>query len=121
MSKTVLIVEDYDDVRAMMKFLVRRFGYEVIEARDGYEAVAQAKQYHPDLILMDLAMPLLDGITATMLIRKSSGCENVPIVALSAYGDVNYDRAINAGCDEVLTKPLNFSTLEKFLSRVLGN
>src|SRR5215204_3421031 len=98
MAKKVLIVEDYDDVRAMMKFMVRRYGYEVIEARDGYEAVAQAKQTNPDLILMDLAMPLLDGLTATMLIRSSKGFEKVPIVALSAYGDLNYKRAIDAGC-----------------------
>jgi CheY-like chemotaxis protein len=121
MAKKVLIVEDYDDVRAMMKFMVRRFGYEVIEARDGYEAVARAKQTKPDLILMDLAMPLLDGLTATMLIRKSAGFENVPIVALSAYGDLNETRAINAGCDVVLTKPLNFGTFEKFLSKILDN
>ena len=121
MAKKVLIVEDYDDVRAMMKFLVRRYGYDVIEARDGYEAVAQAKQYHPDLILMDLAMPMLDGLTATMLIRRSKGCENVPIIALSAYGDMNYKRAIDAGCDEVITKPLNFSTFKKFLNKMLDN
>ena len=119
MAKTVLIVEDYADVRAMMKFLVRRYGYDVIEAADGYEAVSQAKQFHPDLILMDLAMPMLDGLTATMILRNSEECQNIPIVALSAYGDLNYNSAIAAGCDEVITKPIDFNTLEPFLKKYL--
>ena len=121
MPKKVLIVEDYPDIRAMMKFLVKRSGYEVVEAADGYEAVTQARQYHPDLILMDLAMPLLDGITATMIIRNSEDIKNTPIVALTAYGDTNYKRAIEAGCGEVITKPVNFKSFEKFLHKMLDH
>lgn len=112
MPKKVLIVEDYADVRAMMKFLVRRYGYEVFEASDGYEAVNLAKSCRPDLILMDLAMPELDGLTATALIRNAIGINDVPIVALSAYGDLNYKRAIDAGCNAVINKPLDFKELE---------
>ncbi len=119
MPKTVLIVEDYSDVRAMMTFLVRSYGYEVVEATDGYEAVARAKQYHPDLILMDLAMPSLDGLTATALIRNAEGISDIPIIALSAYGDLNYKRALAAGCDAVINKPLDFNTFEPFLRKYL--
>ena len=121
MAKKVLIVEDYADVRAMMKFLVRRYGYEVFEAADGYEAVAQARICQPDLILMDLAMPMLDGLTATAIIKTIEELENVPIIALSAYGDTNYKRAIDAGCDAVINKPLDFSTLEPFLKKYLAH
>ena len=121
MPKTVLIVEDYADVRAMMKFLIRSYGYECIEAKDGFEAVAAAKKSHPDLILMDLAMPALDGLTATALIRNAVGIEDVPIIALSAYGDLNYKRAIDAGCNAVITKPLDFKTLENCFQKYLGH
>jgi CheY-like chemotaxis protein len=121
MAKKVLIVEDYADVRAMMKFLVRRYGYEVFEAADGYEAVTQARQCQPDLILMDLAMPMLDGLTATAIIKTFEELEHVPIIALSAYGDSNYKRALDAGCEEVINKPLDFSTLEPFLKKYLDH
>lgn len=121
MPKTVLIVEDYADVRAMMKFLVRRYGYEVLEAADGFEAVKKAKQYHPDLILMDLAMPLMDGLTATLIIRNSEGSEDIPVVALSAYGNMNYKSAVDAGFAEVINKPLDFGSFQPFLKKYLDD
>ncbi len=68
MSKIVMIVEDSVDTRTMMKTLVGWYGYEVVEAADGYEAIEKSVQYHPDLILMDLALPIMDGATATKLI-----------------------------------------------------
>ena len=119
MSKKVLIVEDYEDVRAMMKFIVHRHGYEVIEAADGYEAVEKARKYHPDLILMDLFMPIMDGITATQIIRKAQDCGDVPIVAISAYGDVLDKKAIEAGCNKVINKPLKFANLKPLLEMYL--
>ena len=77
MPKTVLVVEDYTDVRTMMRILIKRHGYEVVEAADGYEAVEKTVQYHPDLILMDLALPIMDGATATKIIREIEGFDNV--------------------------------------------
>lgn len=120
MPKTILIVEDYADIRAMMKFLVQRFGYEVLEAADGQEAVDSAKQYHPDLILMDLSLPNMDGLTATQTIRKFDGYGKVPIIAVTAYGNSYYRRALEAGCDDLINKPLDFDKLEPILNQYLA-
>jgi CheY-like chemotaxis protein len=119
MPKTILIVEDYADIRAMMKFLVQRFGYEVVEAADGQEAVESAKQHHPDLILMDLSLPNMDGLTATQIIRKFDGYGKIPIIAVTAYGNSYYRRALEAGCDDLINKPLDFDKLEPILNQYL--
>lgn len=120
MSKTVLIVEDYADTRTMMKFLLQRFGYEVIEAADGQEAIDQARKQSPDLILMDLSLPGVDGITATQTIRKFDGFSKIPIIAVTAYGNSYYRRAIEAGCDDLINKPLDFDKLEPILEQYLS-
>ena len=73
MRKRVLVAEDFDDIRQMMKILLECHGYEVVEAADGYEAVRKAVSSNPDLILMDIAMPVMDGIQATQAIRKHDG------------------------------------------------
>ena len=119
MLKKVLIVEDYADVRAIMKILVRRYGYEVIEARDGYDAILKAKEFNPDLILMDLAMPVMDGVTATKLLRSLDEFSDVPIIALSAYGDSWRNEAIRAGINQVICKPLDFDSLQPLLTQYL--
>jgi two-component system response regulator HydG len=119
-QKKILIVEDYADIRLMMKMLVRGYGYEVIEASDGYEAVEKVKQDNPDLILMDLSMPVMNGVTATEIIRSFNGMETLPIIAVTAY-DNNYRlKAIKAGCNEVLKKPLDFNRLEPLLNQYLA-
>jgi len=119
MSKTVMIVEDYADTRTMMKTLIQWHGYKVIEAADGYEAIEKSVQYHPDLILMDLALPIMDGATATKIIREIEGFDNVSIVALTAFGNTSFDKAIEAGFDDVLIKPLHFENLEPILTHYL--
>jgi two-component system cell cycle response regulator DivK len=121
MSKTVMIVEDYNDTRTLMKALVKWYGYEVIEAADGFEAVEKSVQYHPDLILMDLALPIMDGVTATKLIREIVGFDKVSIVALTGFSNTSFDKAIEAGFDNVLTKPLHYENLEPLLHRYLGD
>ncbi len=120
MSKIVLIVEDYADTRTMMKFLLQRFGYDVIEAADGQEAVDRAKENQPDLILMDLSLPVMDGLTATQIIRKVEGYGKIPIIAVTAYGNSYYRRAIEAGCDDLINKPLDFDKLEPILEQYLA-
>jgi len=119
MSKKVLIVEDYADVRAIMMFIVRRYGYEVIEARDGYEAILKTKESSPDLILMDLAMPIMDGVTATRIIRDLEEFSEIPIIALTAYGDTWQKEAIRAGMNQVVAKPLDFDSLQPLLTKYL--
>jgi two-component system, cell cycle response regulator DivK len=118
MAKKVLIAEDYDDVRTIMKILIGIRGYEVIEAADGYEAVEKAKEHHPDLILMDLAMPVLDGFIATQAMRKTEEFKKVPIIALTAY-DNFYRKAIEAGCNEVVKKPIDVDRLDPLLNQYL--
>ncbi|MDQ3800498.1 MAG: response regulator [Acidobacteriota bacterium] len=120
MQKKVLIAEDYADIRSMMKLLVGGYGYEVIEAADGYEAVEQVKQHHPDLVLMDLSMPVMSGLTATEIIRSMDGMDKLPIIAVTAFGKSYYSKAIQAGCNDVLNKPLDFGSLEPLLSQYLA-
>src|SRR5687767_1032620 len=120
MAKKVLIAEDYADIRAMMRILVQTYGYYVIEARDGSEAIEQAREHHPDFIFMDLMMPIMDGITATQIIREFKGLAEVPIVAVTAYGKSYHNKAMAAGCNEVIEKPMVFKTLEPLLNHYLN-
>ena len=119
MSNIVLIVEDYTDTRLMMKFVLQWYGYNVIEAADGYEAIEKTVQYHPDLILMDLALPIMDGVTTTKLIRKLEGFDKVSIIAVTAFGNTSFEKAIEAGFDDVFIKPLDYEGLEPLLHRHL--
>jgi CheY-like chemotaxis protein len=121
MPKRILIVEDYADTRSFMKFLVEGYGYQVSEATDGQEAVNQVKNDTPDLVLMDIAMPVMDGLTATKLIRKFDGMAKLPIIAVTAHGQSYYRQAIEAGCDDLINKPLDFDTLEPVLNQYLAH
>ena len=120
MAKKVLIVEDYEDTRDLMKFLVESYGYQVIEAADGIEAVDKFKQLHPDLILMDISLPMVDGLTATKFIRQVSSAATVPIIAVTAFGKSYYKKAIEAGCNDLIPKPLDFDTLEPIINQYLA-
>lgn len=113
-------MEDYRDAREMMKYLLEFYGYEVFEACDGNEAVQNAKQYHPDLILMDLMMPRMDGLTATRIIRENKSLAGIPIIALTALGNAATDVAIASGCNEVVEKPMDFNRLEPLLNQYLS-
>jgi two-component system cell cycle response regulator DivK len=119
-AKKVLIVEDYDDTRDLMKFLVESYGYQVIEAADGIEAVDKVKQLHPDLILMDISLPMVDGLTATKFIRQVDPTSKVPIIAVTAFGKSYYQKAIEAGCNDLIPKPLDFDTLEPIINQYLA-
>ena len=119
MSKTILVVEDQADVRQMMRTYLELQGYDIIEASNGYEGVEAAVEQVPDLILMDLAMPVLDGIQATTAIRKHDKLASVPIVAVTAYGDFYKDRARDVGCNEVVQKPVNFELLHPLCKQLL--
>lgn len=117
--KKVLIAEDFADIRKMMKILLGMYGYEVIEAADGSEAIERAVNSRPDLILMDISMPVLDGIQATKAIRNYDGLSEVPIVAITAYGDTYSDQAQAAGCNEVIRKPLDLGQLKPLVQQYL--
>lgn len=119
MSKKILVVEDFDDIRKMMKILLEMYGYEVLEAADGYEAVKTAVEKHPDLIFMDIAMPSLDGVEATSVIRQHDALKDIPIIAVTAYADFYGDKAMTAGCDEIISKPLNLGELKPLVQQYL--
>lgn len=120
MSRTILIVEDYEDTRTFMRLLIESYGYQAIEAEDGLEAVESFRHYFPDLVLMDMSMPIMDGLEATREIRKFEGTEKIPIIAVTAHGQQFYERAIAAGCNAVLDKPVDFNNLEPFLNKYLN-
>jgi DNA-binding response OmpR family regulator len=111
---TVMVVEDSADVRMMMKILLEMEGYLVIEAADGLSAVELAVTKRPALIMMDLNLPLMDGLAATGRIREQ--LPEVPIVVLSGHTSEDYrSAAFKVGCTDYLIKPLDFKLLEVIL------
>ncbi|HZH34574.1 MAG TPA: response regulator [Pyrinomonadaceae bacterium] len=116
---TILIVEDTEDTRFFMKFLLEHNGYLVLEAANGFEAIEVTKLKHPELILMDMSMPFMDGLTATRLIRALEVDGNVPIIAVTAHGKEYLKLALVAGCNELICKPVDFKILGPILSQYL--
>ena len=115
----VLIVEDHDDTREMLRIMLEMRNCRVMEASNGQEAVQMAGHEHPDLILMDVSLPLLDGLEATRLIREDALLAEMPIIALNGWGTLSYHvAALAAGCDDCLEKPIDFELLESHLVRL---
>jgi len=118
---SLLIVEDTEDNRFMMRKLLEMEGYRVVEARNGEEAVKVAQAENPALILMDLSLPIIDGLAATRLIRKLPALEKTPIIVVSAHDTADFQaRALKAGCDRYITKPIDFERLEELIAELLG-
>jgi len=118
--QTVLLVEDTEDNRFMMRRLLEMTGYRVIEAMNGEEAVKLAKTASPNIILMDLSLPVIDGLAATRLIRKLPGFKSTPIIAVSAHDTTDFQsEAIEAGCNTYVTKPIDFNELEELIAKLL--
>jgi two-component system, cell cycle response regulator DivK len=121
MSKRILVIEDQEDLRGVLRDLLTGSGYAVLEAADGEAGVASAKSEHPDLILMDIQMPVLDGYEATRRIKADPALKPIPIVAVSSFamkGDEEKARA--AGCDHYVTKPYSPLQLLKMIRRFVG-
>ena len=108
MSKRILVVEDTEDNRRILRDLLTRAGYELIEATDGEAGVTMAATHRPDLILMDIQLPVFDGYEATRRIRANPDTQNIPIIAVTSYalsGDES--KALAAGCDGYVAKPFS--------------
>ena len=121
MSRRILIVEDQEDLRAILRDLLASSGYDVIEAESGEEGVAKARSARPDLILMDIQLPVLDGYEATRQIKGMPQLAATPIIAVSSFamkGDEEKARA--AGCDHYVTKPYSPMSLLRLVRGVLG-
>jgi len=119
-ARTIMVVEDYDDTRLLLRKGLEGLGYSVLEASNGQEAVDIAGRERPDLILMDLDLPILDGIAATQRIRQQAGLDGVPIVAVTAYPmSYTHVKAFAKGCDEYMAKPIDMSELARLVNRYL--
>ena len=119
-AATVLLVEDTEDNRQMMRRLLEMSGFNVVEATNGREAVDAALEVQPQIILMDLSLPIIDGLAATRQIRQTA-LNNVPIIAVSAHDTADFhSEALDAGCDAYVTKPINYSELEDLVNRLIA-
>ncbi len=121
MSARVLLVEDNEANADMLSRRLARHGYEVVLATDGLQAVEQAVAGRPDLILMDISLPKIDGWEATRRIKAETATAAVPIVALTAHAMVaDRQKCLDAGCDEFETKPVDLPRLLEKMQRLLG-
>ena len=116
---TILIAEDHDDVRNLTKMMVEMLGHKVIEAADGFEALEAARKHRPDLILMDIAMPVMNGVVASKLIRETRACRTTPIVAVTAYSSEYLYNADSVTFDKVLEKPVELTDIEQVIEEFL--
>ncbi len=117
----ILYVEDNEDNIFMLTRRLRQQGFEVLVARDGEEGVAMAAAEAPDLILMDLGLPVLDGWEATRRLKAGPETHSIPVVALSAHAmDGDREKALAAGCDDYDTKPVNLPRLLEKIRAVLA-
>jgi two-component system, cell cycle response regulator DivK len=118
--KKILIIEDNENNLYLMRFMLTKMGHVVLEARDGSAGVDLAKQNLPDLILMDIQLPVLDGYAATRLIREDAMLREVPIIAVTSYAMVgDKEKAMEAGCTAYVEKPINPVSFIKVLEQYL--
>ena len=119
-SATVLVAEDDADIRLMMKTLLGMKGYRVAEARDGQETLEVARARHPDMILMDLQLPRLNGFAVARFLRQTDGLHDVPIIVVSAHDPARHrSLALAAGCNAYVQKPIDFDALDEMIVGML--
>jgi twitching motility two-component system response regulator PilH len=120
MGFKVLIVEDNTDCRELFAMIIRHLGFQVVEADDGEIGVQKALSEKPDLIFMDIGMPSMSGIEATVCLREIDGTKNVPIIICTAWMAEKYrEAALKCGADEVIMKPVSLGELQTILLRYL--
>jgi len=117
----ILVVEDNTDNMTLIVDILSSLDHEVLQAGDGQEGLEKAQSEKPDLILMDLSLPRMDGWTATKYIKANDDLKSIPILALTAHAMVgDRERAMEAGCDDYLTKPINLTDLMAKLTEYLS-
>jgi two-component system cell cycle response regulator DivK len=120
MPARILVVEDHRDSREILRIQFEHLGYEVIEAKNGEEAIEKALAENPDLIVMDLGLPGIDGIEATVVLKQNPKTFQIPIIAHSAWREGQYkDKALRAGMVEFLPKPTSPAVFREVLQKIL--
>ena len=120
-NQRVLVVEDNRDNMILIVDVLESLDYDVIQAQDGEQGVSLANSERPDLILMDLSLPKMDGWEAARTIKANDELKQIPIIALTAHAMMgDRERALEAGCDDYMTKPINLQTLATMLTTFLG-
>lgn len=116
----VLLVEDVEDTRLFMRLALEDQGFIVFEAEDGHAAVASAVRATPDVILMDLTLPRMDGFAAAKLMRQNNDLKNVPIIAVTAHQDTGFRTDAKAsGFDAYVTKPIDINWLKELINGLI--
>ncbi len=121
MSRTVLVIEDQEDNRRIVRDLLSSKGFEIIEATDGLAGVEAAERHRPDLILMDIQLPGIDGYEATRRIKADPALAQIPVIAVTSYAlSGDEQKALAAGCDDYMAKPYSprelLAKIEQFLN-----
>ena len=120
-SSRILVIEDNQDNMTLIVDVLTSLDYVVIQAMDGEQRISLASSHVPDLILMDLSLPRMDGWTAARMIKTDASLQHIPIIALTAHAMVgDRDRAIEAGCDDYISKPINLQELAVKLNEYVG-
>jgi CheY-like chemotaxis protein len=115
-NRKILIIEDDEDSRFLLKYFLKDLNFEVIEASNGQEGIETAFNENPDIILVDIMMPVMDGYSATKEIRKK--LQNVPIIALTANSiEKEKDKSITAGCSDFIEKPIDLNQLTDIINK----
>jgi CheY-like chemotaxis protein len=121
-DKKILLVDDNDDCREMLALFIKRLGYQVLEAGTGVHAIDRASSIRPDLIMMDLCLPVMNGDEATACLKANVYTRDIPVLinGASSISDVHKKRLLATGASEILQKPLNLSKLPTILTRYLA-
>lgn len=118
--QTILAVDDEQDLLDLIDYNLKKAGFNVLRAEDGQQGIKIARKHHPDLILLDIMMPKLDGLETVELLRKDEKLNHIPVIFLTARSDEKTEVAgLDAGGDDYITKPISFSTLISHINAVL--
>ena len=121
MGKKILVVEDNDKNRRLIADILNYYGYDVREAANGEEGVNLAREFKPDLIFMDMQMPIMDGFTAIKILKNDPTTKHIKIIAITSFAMVgDKERILSAGADEYIPKPVNTMELPARVEKLLG-
>jgi len=119
-SKVISIVEGHSELRSLLRILISGYGYRVTESANHREALEKANRQRPDLFLIDISAQPTDALSVVKTIRHLDGCREIPVIGLARYTSNFFHQAIQAGCSELLEKPLDFGTLKFILKQYLS-